>query len=67
VGMAYGAVFFVSTLGMGLGAYAGGYVYDRLGAYAWLFAGSFAIGLAAVVLALAFRPIHPPRLASAAR
>jgi MFS family permease len=67
VGTAYGAVFFVSTFGMGLGSCAGGYVYDRLGAYAWLFTGSFAVGLAAVVLALAFRPIGPARLAAATR
>src|SRR5437773_5888149 len=55
MGAAYGGVFLVSTLGMGLGSFAGGVLYDRLGSYTWLYAGSFAIGAAAVVLALTFR------------
>jgi len=55
MGAAYGGVFLVSTLGMGLGSFAGGVLYDRLGSYAWLYAGSFAIGAAAVLLALTFR------------
>jgi MFS family permease len=55
MGAAYGGVFLVSTLGMGLGSFAGGVLYDRLGSYAWLYAGSFAIGAAAVLLALSFR------------
>lgn len=55
MGTAYGAVFLISTLGMGLGSYAGGFIYDRLGSYAWLFLGSFAIGAMAVVLAFSFR------------
>ena len=55
MGAAYGAVFLISTLGMGLGSFAGGVLYDRLGSYTWLYTGSFAIGAAAVVLALTFR------------
>jgi MFS family permease len=55
MGAAYGGVFLVSTLGMGLGAFAGGVLYDRLGSYTWLYAGSFAIGAAAILLALTFR------------
>ena len=55
MGAAYGGVFLISTLGMGLGSFAGGVLYDRLGSYTWLYAGSFAIGAAAVVLALTFR------------
>jgi len=62
MGSAYGAVFLVSTLGMGLGSSAGGFIYDWLGSYAWLFMGSFAIGAAAVVLAFTFRA---PRRVSA--
>jgi MFS family permease len=56
MGAAYGGVFLVSTLGMGLGSFAGGWVYDRLGSYAWLYGGSFIIGALAVILALTFRP-----------
>ena len=55
MGSAYGAVFLISTLGMGLGSGAGGVIYDRLGSYAWLFLASFAIGAMAVVLAFTFR------------
>jgi MFS family permease len=56
MGTALGAVAFVSTLGMALGPWAGGWVYDGFGSYAWLFIGSFGIGLGAVAIALTFRP-----------
>jgi MFS family permease len=56
MGTAYGGIFLVSTLGMGLGSFAGGWFYDHLGAYTWLFLSSAAIGAAAAVLALTFRP-----------
>jgi MFS family permease len=59
MGTAYGAVFLISTLGMGIGSYAGGILYDRLGSYAWLYGGSFSIGALAVLLALTFRPPRP--------
>jgi MFS family permease len=55
MGTAYGAVFLISTLGMGVGSFAGGAIYDRLGAYTWLFLGSAAIGAMAIVLAFTFR------------
>jgi MFS family permease len=55
MGSAYGAVFLISTLGMGLGSFAGGAIYDRVGSYTWLFVGSFSIGAAAVLLAFTFR------------
>ncbi|HET7340470.1 MAG TPA: MFS transporter, partial [Methylomirabilota bacterium] len=66
MGAAYGAVFLVSTLGMGLGSFAGGVLYDRLGSYTWLYAGSFAIGTMAIVLAFTLRaPRLVPAVASA--
>jgi predicted MFS family arabinose efflux permease len=55
MGSAYGAVFLISTLGMGIGSWAGGYIHDAFGTYAWLFISSAAIGLMAMVLALTFR------------
>jgi len=71
MGTAFGAVAFVSTLGMALGPWAGGWLYDTFGGYFWLFLGSFGIGLAAVAIAGTFRaPARAPlRLAtpSAAR
>src|SRR3989440_8525405 len=62
MGSAYGAVFLISTLGMGLGSFAGGAIYDRLGSYAWLFLASSAVGAMAVVLAFTFRRPRLPAL-----
>lgn len=59
MGTAYGGVFLISTLGMGLGSFAGGWVYDLLGSYAWLFVSSAAIGSGAILLALTFRAPRP--------
>jgi MFS family permease len=56
MGTAFGAVAFVSTLGMALGPWIGGALYDTFGHYLWLFAGSFAIGAGAVAIALTCRP-----------
>jgi MFS family permease len=55
MGTAFGALAFVSTLGMALGPWAGGWLYDTFGGYFWLFLGSFGIGLGAVAVALTFR------------
>jgi len=59
MGTAYGGVFLISTLGMGLGSFAGGWFYDLLGSYGWLFVSSTAIGVAAAVIALSFRTPRP--------
>jgi predicted MFS family arabinose efflux permease len=55
---------------MGLGSWAGGYIHDVFGTYAWLFISSAAIGLMAMVLALTFRaprvvPMGQPAAAGA--
>ena len=60
MGTAYGAVFLVSTAGMALGAWSGGWLYDVFGSYAWLFIASSVIGLGAIFVALTFRA--PPRV-----
>ena len=61
MGTAFGAIAFVSTLGMALGPWAGGWLYDSFGGYAWLFVGSVGIGIAAVAIATTFRPpVHRP-------
>lgn len=62
MGTDYGAVFLVSSLGMGVGSFAGGWFYDHLGSYAWLYRSSFAIGAVAAILALSFRPPRPLRM-----
>ena len=45
-----------STLGMAIGPWTGGWLYDADGSYLWLYIGSFGIGLGAVAIALTFRP-----------
>jgi len=63
MGSTFGAVAMVSTLGMALGPWAGGAVFDAFVSYSWLYVGSFVFGLGAVAIAMSFRP---PRLALAA-
>jgi MFS family permease len=58
MGTAMGAVALISTLGMALGPWAGGFIYDAFGSYFWLFIASFGIGLGAVAIACTFRPPH---------
>jgi len=59
MGTTFGAVAFVSTLGMSLGPWAGGWLYDTFGSYVWLYLGSFGVGVGAVAIALTFRPPRP--------
>lgn len=56
MGTAFGTVAMVSTLGMALGPWGGGWIYDVFGSYFWLYIGSFGIGVGAVAIALTFRP-----------
>ena len=63
MGTVFGAVSAFASLGMALGPLAGGWVFDTFHAYNWLYVGSFAIGIAAVAVALSFpsakRPSQP--------
>jgi len=65
MGATFGAVSTGATLGMALGPVAGGWLYDGLGSYAWLFIASSAIGLGAVAVAFTFRPPRSPGVALA--
>lgn len=56
MGGAYGAIYMLQAIGMGLGTYGGGWLYDHLGGYGWAFASAAAIGAGAVLFALALRP-----------
>ena len=60
MGSVFGAVSAFASLGMALGPWAGGLVYDTFHGYTWLHAGSFAIGLAAVAVALSFPSKRKP-------
>ncbi len=60
MGTMFGAVSMFASLGMAIGPWAGGFVFDTYGSYAWLYIGSFGIGLGAVAIALTFRPVRFP-------
>jgi predicted MFS family arabinose efflux permease len=55
MGAAYGAIFMLQAVGMGLGAFGGGWFYDHLGTYAWLFGSATAVAAAAILFALPLR------------
>ena len=59
MGATFGAATMASTLGMAIGPLAGGWIFDVFASYRWLYASSFAIGLGAAAIALAFRPPRP--------
>src|SRR5205085_4526975 len=44
------------SLGMATGPVAGGLIYDAFASYAWLYIGSWAVGLGAFLIGLTFRP-----------
>ena len=52
MGTVFGAATMLSSLGMSLGTFAGGWVFDHFGTYAWLYIGSAAVAVVAVLLAL---------------
>ena len=57
MGTVFGAATMLSSIGMAFGPLAGGWIFDTFDAYSWLFIGSFAVGLGAVAVALAFPPL----------
>jgi len=62
MGTVFGAVSAFASLGMALGPWAGGWVFDTFHGYFWLYIGSFGIGLAAVAVALGFPSKRRPQL-----
>jgi MFS family permease len=56
MGTIVGGTTLAGSLGMATGPLTGGIIYDRLGSYAWLYLGSFGIGIGAFLIALKFRP-----------
>jgi MFS family permease len=63
LGTVLGAATLLSSLGMALGPFVGGWLYDRFGSYAWLYIGSMLVGLAAAGIAMLFpRGAAVPRL-----
>jgi MFS family permease len=60
MGTMFGAISAVASLGMAFGPWAGGWVFDTYASYSWLYIGSFSVGLAAVAVALTFKPVPAP-------
>ena len=64
MGTIIGATAMAGSLGMSTGPLLGGLVYDRLGSYTLMYVGSWGMGLAAMLVLMAFRPF-PVRRAEA--
>ena len=61
LGTVLGAAAMVSSLGMAIGPWIGGWIFDTFGSYMPLYIYSFVIGLGAAAIALAFPPpVAPP-------
>jgi MFS family permease len=56
MGTVIGGSAMAGSLGMATGPVAGGLIYDTFASYAWLYIGSFTVGLGAFLIALTFRP-----------
>jgi MFS family permease len=65
LGTVFGAATMLSSMGMAFGPLAGGWLFDAFDGYAWLFIGSFVVGLGAVAVALTFPPLPRGRAQTA--
>jgi MFS family permease len=59
MGSVFGIVAMIAALGMALGPPVGGWLFDRLGGYGWLYIASSAIGIAAALMAMTLPPRRP--------
>lgn len=60
MGTVIGGTAMAGGFGMALGPWAGGLIYDNLGGYTWLYVGACAMGIAAFLTALTFKPFAKP-------
>jgi MFS family permease len=67
MGTVIGGTAMAGSLGMATGPLTGGLIYDSFDSYAWLYIGSWAIGIGAFLIALTFKPFpkQQPALAPA--
>jgi MFS family permease len=65
MGTVIGGTAMAGSLGMASGPVAGGLIYDTFASYAWLYIGSWAVGLGAFLIALTFRPFAKAEAQSA--
>ena len=63
MGTVIGGTAMAGSLGMATGPLAGGLIYDTFASYAWLYIGSWIMGLGAFLIILTFRPMPAARAA----
>ncbi len=61
LGTVIGGTAMAGSLGMATGPLAGGLIYDAFSSYAWLYIGSCAMGLGAVLMISMFKPFAKPQ------
>jgi MFS family permease len=66
MGTVIGGTAMAGGLGMATGPVAGGLIYDSFASYAWLFIGSFGLGIGAFLIALTFKPFPKEQTVPAA-
>ena len=66
MGTVLGALTIASSLGMALGPAVGGWIFDTLHSYAWMYLGSLGVGLGAVAIALVLPSVRAPKAVPAA-
>ena len=64
MGTVIGGTAMAGSLGMATGPLAGGLIYDTFASYAWLYIGSWIMGLGAFLIAMTFRPVPMARSAA---
>src|SRR5256714_3397566 len=64
MGTVIGGTAMAGSLGMATGPLAGGLIYDTFASYAWLYIGSWLMGLGAFLIILTFRPYPGARAAA---
>jgi MFS family permease len=64
MGTVIGGTAMAGSLGMATGPLAGGLIYDTFASYAWLYIGSWIMGLGAFLIIMTFRPVPAARAAA---
>jgi MFS family permease len=64
MGTMIGGTAMAGSLGMATGPLAGGLIYDTFASYAWLYIGSWIMGLGAFLIIMTFRPMPVARAAA---
>jgi MFS family permease len=65
MGTVIGGTAMAGSLGMATGPLAGGLIYDTFASYAWLYIGSWIMGLGAFLIMMTFRPVPSTRAVAA--